>query len=283
MGYQIMCETREVVYMKEDGKAAVFAFDLNDYLNDVHLMQHIGLKDKYGKDIYEGDMLESDYGDIFGVPLSRIFMKHNAVVYGWEVPEYLPHDEMFYKHWKIIGNMHENKELWTGGIDSEAYDKASEENYHKWMDVHEKAEESEANDDKILEESIMKADQEIDELRVPESLIPIDKEWVWVRYSILDDAEDMVIDGFSVTHATHMGFRPVWAFQYPELHTEKKKKYSQLFLQYKGSILCERDKRKPGGKGSFFSNLWENIKIRWNSFLKITHDYIGKVLGEDKD
>ena len=71
---------------------------------DFILMQYTGLKDKDGKEIYEGDILQED--DIYDRPTKQFYeVKYNAT------------STTFGIHWsmqdsyKIIGNIYENPEL----------------------------------------------------------------------------------------------------------------------------------------------------------------------------
>lgn len=65
------------------------------------LMQYTGLKDKSGKEIYEGDILD-DEG-------SSCVIAWDEDRYGWGVIDE-PYWQ-FYEHMKIIGNIYENPEL----------------------------------------------------------------------------------------------------------------------------------------------------------------------------
>ncbi|MGG5486283.1 YopX family protein [Gaetbulibacter sp. PBL-D1] len=92
--------------------------------NDPIMMQFTGLKDKSGKEIYEGDILKTDYdvgnvsvvfaefkGKLKGYP-SNI---DELEIWGWCVNHpslgLQPLDDSFYKNFHVIGNIYENPEL----------------------------------------------------------------------------------------------------------------------------------------------------------------------------
>ena len=77
----------------------------------IDIMQYTGLKDKSGKEIYEGDILTQG-----GMPVKVIFeygsFRYECLdwgVYSGGRKEYLFSEGM--SDWEIIGNIHENKEL----------------------------------------------------------------------------------------------------------------------------------------------------------------------------
>lgn len=75
---------------------------------DYILMQYIGLKDKNGKEIYEGDILKASNSIIKIVFKGR---GYEGIYLNKEEMNELPIQNNNYLHWQIIGNIYENPEL----------------------------------------------------------------------------------------------------------------------------------------------------------------------------
>ena len=86
--------------------------------NDIHLMQSTGLKDKNGKEIFEGDILgiETDEGilnvNVFWDSKHALFMFESEIHNEKELLAELVEDNTY--PFEIIGNIYENPELLEG-------------------------------------------------------------------------------------------------------------------------------------------------------------------------
>ncbi len=89
----------------------------NDVSNgDLEYLEWTGLKDKTGKEVYEGDIITDDDGEVW--PVSIGWMAVDAYdAYGWNIVGFYgePSDHGTGKRIQslieVIGNIHQNKEL----------------------------------------------------------------------------------------------------------------------------------------------------------------------------
>ena len=76
------------------------------YLNEVELMQYTGLKDKNGKEIYEGDIVDCFAGEYrHGI---WEYQNRFAIEFGWTQSMW---DMLNCDRLEVLGNIYENPEL----------------------------------------------------------------------------------------------------------------------------------------------------------------------------
>ena len=116
----LMTETsgeHEGLFCYTHGVSGIWSSKNGTYYGDVeHLMQYTGLKDKNGKEIYEGDFLEDEAGlwEVYfsdGMFLLDVVRKISLVSLG--IPDQKSRYSLltFVKGCEIIGNIYENLEL----------------------------------------------------------------------------------------------------------------------------------------------------------------------------
>lgn len=97
-------------------------FEYNDVTDSVEVMQYTGLKDKNGKEIYEGDIIEFSYDMFVGnfdtfVAKGKVVFKEGAFYVEIFENERTTKDEAYLLYSinldtiEVIGNIHDNPEL----------------------------------------------------------------------------------------------------------------------------------------------------------------------------
>ena len=80
--------------------------------------QYTGLKDELGRDLYEGDIIESSYGKKHFIQFDFSNGAFVAVPYSdddFSVPRYLVKSWIFKFRKRIVGNIYDNKDLMKEG------------------------------------------------------------------------------------------------------------------------------------------------------------------------
>jgi len=87
--------------------------------NDIELMQYTGLKDKNGKEIYEGDIVncnskDNDILEDFNKLVAEVIFDIGAFSVNFRDDYKPPLFDFFKENIEVIGNIYENKELLRG-------------------------------------------------------------------------------------------------------------------------------------------------------------------------
>ncbi|RIN79448.1 YopX family protein [Mammaliicoccus sciuri] len=91
--------TKEMIDDESDGEFIHFS--------DIELLQSTGLFDKNGKEIFEGDILKVEYGDLLGETRETLIIAKNPFEYSMEEAKFLDFSYIV----EIIGNKFEHPHL----------------------------------------------------------------------------------------------------------------------------------------------------------------------------
>ena len=100
-------ETRKIVVTFNNPYFAQTKFEFGD--GDYTLMQSTELKDKNGREIYEGDILEIKH--LMGCETGELIFKYGAFLFDDGGYSYLGDHLANSEYIKVIGNIYENPEL----------------------------------------------------------------------------------------------------------------------------------------------------------------------------
>nr|DAK14852.1 MAG TPA: YopX protein [Caudoviricetes sp.] len=103
--YEVMVGNGDIWIIDEDSVSGEWIVN-----NDIHLMQSTGLRDKNGKEIFEGDVVKMAK-DVYSEPTHYEVVRHYGGAYRLES---IQHGcELWLRHTdcEVVGNVYENQEL----------------------------------------------------------------------------------------------------------------------------------------------------------------------------
>ena len=107
---EIMSYSDTDIFITFSDDGICIGYEIDDEIDDYDLMQYIGLKDKNGREIYEGDIVEykNEYHVIEWDDCK--FMAKGFYCSSQDTPDDF-FSEFAYTNCKVIGNIYENPEL----------------------------------------------------------------------------------------------------------------------------------------------------------------------------
>src|SRR5690625_1826614 len=100
------------VDINSDGQVIEYNYGYYAGSYDYPIMQYTGLKDKNGREIYEGDILEIKH--LMGCETGELIFKYGAFLFDDGGYSYLGDHLANSEYIKVIGNIYENPELLEG-------------------------------------------------------------------------------------------------------------------------------------------------------------------------
>ena len=106
---------KEMAYFELTGLDGDYIISSGTYLDgDYKLMQYTGLKDKNGKEIYEGDLIQDCKGQVLQIAWAYCYARYMASTNGEWCVFYLNEPmipEQDTENMEVVGNIYENPEL----------------------------------------------------------------------------------------------------------------------------------------------------------------------------
>ena len=109
-----MCIVKELTFQRNGNITTITKHSGGTSPNSYELMQFTGLKDKNGKEIFEGDILKGRKGLN---PIVEYSEERGMFIVNFQVG-YVNFNDELGEEWEVIGNIYENPELLDDANDS---------------------------------------------------------------------------------------------------------------------------------------------------------------------